>query len=904
MTARASVAGLAFGATVMAMSAVPAEAQTVVQSIVIASEPQPFTADDLLWMEVRVGDIQIAESMNVYASRAGVFVPLAEFSRILDFAVGVFPGQQRAEGWVLSPDRKLIVDLKSRTALINGRTVTFVPNQAALYADDLYVRVDLLEQLLPVKLKPDVSAQVLTVTPSEPLPFQERLAREGRAAALGQGPPPDDVVRLATPYKAFSPPAFDVNLGGQITRDGQDQSRNYDIRAAGDLAFGSFQGFVGSDDEGKIGSVRLLLERKDPDGRALGVLGATRAGIGDVFTPAMPMGAGSSGGRGAYYTSAPLENLDLATPLDLRGELPIGEEVELYVNEVLRAAQSTPIKGRYEFLDVPLTFGLNTIRLVFYGAQGQRHEEVRRVNFGTGQVEAGRLVLRLGAVQQGRAVIDVTDPSPEGESGAARVVAMLDYGVNANLTLSGGAARFTPRGREARSLGLAGVRGSLGGVAAQLNLAYDDLGGSGASLGVAARPFGVSLVGSHAEFAGGFIDETRQMGSGDDDTLLVRASELRAESQVDLRGLKIPVSFEIQRNERRDGSWMMSSALRSSAPIDRFYVSGALAYEREKTATADQERLLGSADVSTLVAANIQFRGGVSYTLSPGASLDTAYATADMQLTESNALRLALTRSFGSQASTNLQVSNLYRAKYFDLAANAAYEIESQEWRVGMQISFGLAYDHQAGGYRFARPGVSSGGSATLNAFIDDNGDGVRQPAETPIPAMVLETPAGAYVTDKHGRAQASGLGDAGKVRLRVNAEGIDDPFLVGGPAVVEFVPRPGRVVDVNYPMQQSAEVELVAKVRREGASRPLSALNIIMTPTAGGAAIKGRSDHAGVIFLEGVRPGTYDLTLDPSQAGPLGLKLAQPVKVVVPPKGGYVRAGDVLIDVVQGTMQ
>ncbi len=282
--------------------------------------------------------------------------------------------------------------------------------QAAIFGDDIYLRTDLIEAILPLRLRADVNAQTLTVIPTIPLPFQERLAREQRAAQIGLGDSAVVAAVVETPYRLFSPPAFDVNLGGQIARDGSDQSRSYDVRMAGDLLYTGFQGFIGSDQDGQLNTARVLFERKDPQGHALGPLGATRAGIGDVFTPSMSLGAGGVGGRGAYYTSAPLEALDLSTPLDLRGELPLGEDVELYVNEVLQATQASADRGRYEFLDVPLTFGLNTIRLVFYGPQGQTRQQVRRVNFGTGQVASGRFVLRMGAVEQDTPVVQLGDP--------------------------------------------------------------------------------------------------------------------------------------------------------------------------------------------------------------------------------------------------------------------------------------------------------------------------------------------------------------------------------------------------------------------------------------------------------------------------------------------------------------
>lgn len=892
------------GFALAAAAAAPAAGQELVRNLVIASDPQPFTANDLLWMEVRTDNVQLAESMNVYASRAGVFVPLGEFSRVLELAVGVFPAQRRAEGWVLSPDRQLIVDLAAQRATLAGRSIAFTPDQAAIYDDDLYVRLDLLEQLVPVKFKADASAQILVITPTEPLPFQRRQERELRRAVLASEPDAESAVRVATPYRLFTPPAFDVNLGGQLTRDGVDQARRFDLRAAGDLLGAGFEGYVGSNDDGEVSDVRLSLTRKDPRGRALGALGGTRAGIGDVYTPSMPIGAAGFGGRGIFYTSAPLESVDLATPLNLRGELALGEEVELYVNEVLQAAQTSPVQGRYEFLDVPLAFGLNTIRLVIYGSQGQTREVVRRINFGDGQIEPGRLVLRMGVVEQGATVVKVGDPLPGLESGAARAVLTADYGVTPGLTISGGFARFTPTGMDARTLGSVGLRGSLGPVATQVDAAFDDQGGQGVTLGMAARPFAISLVGRHSEYSGGFIDETRQLGLASLATLK-RATDFRADGQITTHGVSIPFSLNVKRLEREDDSRMLNAELRASAPVGRFYASSSVAYESESGPAIDQDRWIGATDIGTLASRRLQLRGGLTYELSPQPSVETAYATADWQLSETNALRLGVVRTLEPQSETSFQLSNLWRARTFDVAFNLAYETRSQEWRVGIQLGFGFGFDPTAGRYRMTRPGIASGGSLAVNAWVDENGDGRRQPNEPGVPGIVADTPGGALSTDPDGYALAVGLGDGAAARVRLNTEAVEDPFLVAGPPVLEVVPRPGRTAVIDYPMQRSGEVELSAQlVREDGAPRPLAALNVELVSQAGGAVIQGRSDHAGVLFFEGVRPGAYTVRLQAEQARTLGLTLTRPVSVTVPAGGGFVRGAALQVTVERGTRQ
>jgi hypothetical protein len=177
MRRRLAVAALGIALAVLGSTA-GARAQQVVAGLSEAAAPQPFSPDDLLFMEVTTDGYQLAESMNVYGSRAGVFLPLGEFSRVLGYAVGVFPTEARAEGWVGSRDRELSLDLRRGLASVDGRFITVEPGQAAIYDDDLYVRLDLIEQLLPVRLRADVSAQSLAVSPTEPLPFQQRLARD------------------------------------------------------------------------------------------------------------------------------------------------------------------------------------------------------------------------------------------------------------------------------------------------------------------------------------------------------------------------------------------------------------------------------------------------------------------------------------------------------------------------------------------------------------------------------------------------------------------------------------------------------------------------------------------------------------------------------------------------------
>ena len=859
-----------------------------------------FSPDDLLWLEVRVGDHQVADSMDAYGSRAGVFLPLGQFARVLDLAIGAFPAQGRAEGWILSRDRRLEVDLGEGAARLGDRSIAIGSDQARVFGDDLYLRSDLIEHLLPVRLQVDAAAQVLRVEALEPLPFQARIERSSRLRALSAEPAAVLTRRVTAPYALFTPPVVDVNLGGQITRDGGDASRRFDVRLAGDLAYAGMQVYVGANDNGEISDVRASLSRKDPDNRALGALGGTRVGVGDVFTPSLPIGAAGFGGRGVFYSSAPLETLDIATPLNLRGELALGEEVELYVNEVLHAARSTADQGRYEFLDVPLTHGLNTVRLVFYNAQGKSREVVRKINFGAGQVERGQTVIRLGLVEQGVDVFttgrEVVDP----DAGALRLALQVDHGLSETLTLGGGLGVHTPMWAEQRTFGFVGLRQSLGGAALQIDAALDDQGGKGTTAAASTRLFGASVLARHSEYAGGFIDETRQLGLPATRSLR-RATDIRADGQWRLaNGVVLPLSFEGRRLEQVDGEDSTLLTGRVAAPLRGYYASSSITWERGARTGLTSAVLYGQTDLATLVRSGIQFRGGLSYRLSPDPSVEAAYAALDVDLGERYALRLGAVRAV-STGETSLQASGLWRMRDFDLSLNGGYQVESRDWRIGLQLAASFGYDSVRGGYRPLRPGAATGGAAEFDVFIDENGDGLRSVGEEGVAGVILETPAGTITSDADGRGSISGLGDGARARLRVDTTGVADPFLTGGVADLETTPRPGRAVVVAYPMRRSAEIQAMAvALRADGVARPLAALDLELVSATGTVVATGRTDHAGVLFMEGVAPGRYALQLAPDQAAALGLEIDRPLPVVVNAAGGYIDTGRLVVRVAQ----
>ncbi len=896
MTPRPRLAALALAA---AFAATPLHAEPVValDSGGASAPSAPFTAEDLVLLEVRAGDYILTDALDGYAARSGVFVPLGQLARLLDLAIVVSPPDRRAEGWALSPDKRVLLDLSAESATAGGETFRVDAAQAVLLGDEIYVRTDLLERLLPLKAKADIPSLSLSLAPMMPLPFQERLARESKRKGLGGFNTIEDVLDVETPYELFTPPSADLNLNVEMAGNAPDPTTQYQVRLAGDLLYAGAQLYAGSDSRGELSDVRVVLERKDPEG-GIGPLNFTRAGVGDVFTPALAVGARGAGGRGVYMTSEPLEQPSVLGRIDVRGELELGWDVELYLNELLQGSQATAVGGRYEFPEVPLSYGLNTLRLVFYGPRGERREEVRRLNFGGGLLPKGRSVFRFGAVEEGVNLIEVGDGSDVAGGGLAgqgqwRVIAGFDYGLTTNLSLSTGYARYTPAPGDTRQLVNAGVRTSVAGVALIADGAVDGEGGSAVALTGLGRARGVSYSLRHAEYARGFVDETQSRGS-DVTRPLARSSELRLDGQARLPLLnrEAPASLSLRRDQLANGDAFLQAAARASTTVDGFVVATNFAYTREDQAAGAVDRLSGGMDASGVISDVWRVRVGVDADLAPDFQARTAVLTLDRDFGANRSLRLGVSHAFGDDPSTAVQAAATWRLSMADVTVGGGYDTGTDEWRIGFQLSTGLLFDPLQRRYMPARPGAAAGGNVALLAYVDDNGDGVAQPNERRMPGLKVSGGYREEEADALGRLLIAALGDGAYVRLRVDPESVDDAFMSLPPTTIQFTPRPGRVAVVEYGMRTTSEVELRMLLRdAAGASRGLSALGVQLVDAKGKVAAEGRTEYDGALILEGLPVGVYAVRLDPQQSARLRMSLMEPVSVNVSPGGGFLGA-------------
>ncbi|THD65403.1 hypothetical protein [Phenylobacterium sp.] len=856
---------------------------------VLAIDPRFPTPDPqtLLLLLVQLDNLTLTDGLTAYGSPDDPLLPVGELSRLLELDVDVSPTDGRITGAIGEARRALLIDLPTNSARIGPVSVALKPGDIAVDPGEIYVRASVLAKLLPLTFTVDAASLQMKIGATELLPIQSRLSRLSR---LREGGPKAStpVMRVDTPYKLFTPPSFDVslNLGAQTTAPkGQAQ---YDIRLGGDLLYAGLQAYFGSDQNGRLTSSRILLEKRSLDGDLLGPLHARDVSIGDVFTPGLSIGPRSLGGRGFALSTVPLDQTNVFNRIDLRGELPIGDDVELYVNDVLQGAQQQAVNGQYEFLSVPLTQGINVIRIVTYGPRGQRSEETRVINASGGLLRPGQVTFEFGAVDQNEPLLRISDVNPfvvDRTTGKARLVTDVNYGVTQYLTATIGGAIYTDQLGVQRDLITGGLHTSIAGVAAEVDIAGDNRGGEGVSVDIAGRLFGANTVLRQSEYRGGLLDENNS--EADIDRPVTSRTELDVDQNFRFGNQVIPLSVRALRDVYADGGDAWIGQVRGSASLGSILYSTGFEYDRTTAATGQVDDVLrGFLGISTFRAYKWQVRATLDYEAVPDFRISGLEVVVDRPISNTWSLRFGATERLDAPKDLSLVAGSTTKTKFGDLAFTGQYDTNQNTWRFGAQMNFGLGYNPQAHGYELTRSGPGAGGSVIFHAFLDANGNGKFDPGERPVQGVTIEGGEYKTTTDAQGNAYISGFGAGPTARLIVSIGQIENQSVKTPPTVIEFVPRPGGVTQVEYPMRPTGEVMVNVKLRRPDQQRVgLSATRVRLVDDKG-LAYEGVTEFDGSANFQDLPAGTYHLELDKDQAARLRMHLLAPVTVTIKPDG------------------
>lgn len=831
--------------------------------------------EQLLILEVRLRNYILSDGMFGYLDEGGLILPLGEFARTLEFDVEVDTANGRAGGWFMSPDKLFSVDLLSHSAVIDGRKKEFDAGMVELHREDIFVDTRLLSQWFPVDIEFDTSSQIVKITSREKLPLEQRVERERRrdVALARRGVAETQYEDVETPYRWLSWPMIDFSSTAGFTKDADgesDTSASYNLLAAGDVMKMGSKLFVSGTDRQGVSLVRLEMGRKDPDGELLGPLGATEYVFGDIVTPPLDSIARANLGRGARISSFPLDRTGEFDSVNLVGELLLGWEVELYRNDVLLDFRAARQDGRYEFEEVPLLFGLNVLRLAFFGPQGQRREEVRRVLVGPGQTPPGEFNYRFAVNQQDEYLIPVPDDDqvPDEQQGEVRALMEAEYGVTKNFSLAASASSLAlPGGR--RSYGSAGVRFGWRGLYTRLDLMGASEGGTAGKVGAQlSMPLNLSLLAEHTEL-NDFISERFP----DDGDPTVRLSKLGLHGVIPFGSLfRVPFSITGEHETKESGDTDTRVRNRISTWISRVSLSNRLEWLRSRNAGIETTNATGSLLVGGRLY-RTAVRGELQYGLEPESELTRGILTLERNFSRDTTGRVSADHRFIGDKVTTWSVALSQRFDIVALGLNGAWSDDGAA-SVFLSLSFALGREPRTGDWSMRSRPIAEYGSASARVFLDNDFDGAFGPDDTPIEGALFDVGRGITreSTNEDGVVLLTGLAPWKDVDVVLPPRGLEDPYWVPRTEGYTIESRPGATTITDFPVVVTGEVDGIVYLRQAGENFEVADVALRLLDESGETVSEVRSAFDGFFLFESVRPGRYTVRVDAGQMQRLNL--------------------------------
>lgn len=832
----------------------------------LASDGWVPNEDDRWLFDLRSGQYRLGDGVRGYQTPQGICVDLGDMVLALDLAVRVDKKLRRATGWVFDERRSLVIDRDAGEVQVGSQSyaigATAIRDVPAGWCVDLAS----LNTWLGVPVVADLSNAVLRVDSKEKLPFQ--LAAERRARAAGIRPQASfDLASLPQakrPYQGWATPSVDVVASAGFVSDkkgGSYAQARYEVFAAGEVVGQSFDARLSSDNQGVPDSLRLRLYRTDPEGRLLGPLRATHYAVGDVSLLSTGLVAQSIPGRGAVLTNRPVERPDSFDKTSFRGDLPAGWDAELYRNGQLLAFTAPNSDGRYEFLDVPLQYGSNRFEIVMYGPQGQIRREIKQLQVGIDSIPPQQTWYWAGVAQEN------TDLVEFGRRGGAfrrgwRGTAGIERGLNTRTSIAAYLHSLMIENIR-RTYGEVAVRRSIGPSLLEIAGSYADDGSAAARASWLAA-FGDTNVRADAMRGwGGFVSD-RFVGK------IEGLYSLSVDQSVTLGRTILPLHFDLAKIDRASGASTLEASGRASLSFRALTFTGQLDWARSKVPVGpDPPDNLTATLLANARIGRVRLRGEARFLLS-GASADTRVAVVGEWTGKDDAEWRA---ELGYDRGLDRARAGLgYTRRFNKLQLSGFGEVATGgSVAASLSLAFSFGPKPAGGGWRLSSEKLGGRGQVMADVFMDDNGDGIRQPGEAAVVGVPL-TAGNAFVeasTDKSGRATIDGLEPFRPVMIGIDAGSLPDPYVQPALPGVVVTPRPGVATRVALPMTQAGEIEGVAI--RDGGN-PIEGLSLELVDAEGRVRATTLTEFDGYFLFESVAYGRYTVRMAKASAAALRL--------------------------------
>lgn len=834
--------------------------------------------NDLRILEVKIQSYKFEDFVPAYQYQDVVLLPLGMLTEIMELGVTVSPGY--AEGFVIREDRTFYLDVVRNEIVINGKPEPFDSTLVYDIDGDIYVESNLLGKWLYMDFNINLFSAVMEIKSEEKLPFLKKIEREEKIKKALSRHNADDryYPKHYEPYKMLSVPFLDQSLTlGRQKNKGSDAFNKYQYTTyvSADVLYHEGAMYLSGDEQEGLDSFRLRLGRKDAEGELLGFMKATEYAAGNVTETRVDLINLPS----EIETGISAGNYDLGRQLvydrhRFVGVLLPGWEVELYHNNALIGYQPAPINGLYDFVDIPLLFGNNYFRLVFYGPNGKVREEEQFFQLDQSLTKKGQHNYHFTATDD--------------EDGGERVTVQYDYGLSKNVSTTFNYVDIPLDelgGRKQHQYLKAGLRGFWQAFFFDFNF-YDDLeSGDAIELSLNTR-YGSTVFGLTDVVLNNFFSEEFAATA----TAINRRTTALIDTAIPATFLpRMPIRFELIRDEFASGTERLDFVNTISASVRGFALSNQF---RRITGDSQPSLTTGSLQLSTGIE-RLRLRSTLSYELEPDSSLTNASITADpSQQFSGFQLSFGVNHSLAVNLTEYSVSANKGTGKY-NLSFGARYN-SNDEFNLDMRLSFGFGYEPRRKSWESNALAVANQGSVSARVFLDNDEDGIYSDSDEPLENVGFRLNNGYSDsrTDEGGIVFITGLQPYQPIDVVIAPETLEDPLWTAALDGINVVPRPGNSIVLDFPVFMTGEVDGTVSLNKDGQVFGVGNVEVQLVDKSGRVLQSVETAYDGFYIISKISFGEYFLRISEKQIEALNLQPVnnEPLVLTVedPFKNGY----------------
>ena len=817
--------------------------------------------EDLRILEMHVEQYRLEDVLATYQRKDMLLIPMGALAYILDLAIEVRPGDATAQGFLFNENNTFYLDASRTEVTIRGNTGSYKSGLVYVLEDDIYVDSNLLSTWFGLMIDADLFSSTVKITSDTPFPFIVKMEREERIAKTR--------ARLAVeqpyyphhyePYDLWNVPFIDQTFEA-TRRQGDSQSTNTfrsTTFATSDLLGMSSSLYMLLTDDDELNDFRFTLGKKDPESELLGFARATEYALGSISEPRLKnITIPGDQEPGALVSNFSLGRQEVYDTQRFRGNLLPGWEVELYQNDRLIGYQSVPVEGQYDFQDIPLLYGRNYFRLVFYGPQGQVREQEQFFQLGEALTKKGEHYYRALA--------------SDNERGGHRATAQYDVGLTNRLSASFIAADIpldiSVDTIEQHRYLQAGLLGFWKSFFTTFNVIDDLDGGEALYLDFQTGIGNTVIKFSHIIMQQFFSEEFKPTQQQFKDK-----TEFRIDTAIPPSFLpRIPFSLELIMSDFESGN-------------DRNEINNVISLQTHGLSLSNQLTYVQNSDIQNVftgtfgLSSNIRqygLRGTVNYEFQPETDITIVNLTLRPPVFKNYQFTYGLNHSLRTDL-TEVSASASKSVGSFNLSAGLRYNTDSI-LSLDARFSIGLGREPRENRWVPHALSIAGRGSVSARVFLDNNEDGLFNEGDEPLENVGFTINNGYQQarTNASGIAFITGISEHTSVNLALAEATLEDPLWTPALEGMRIVPRPGQAMQLDFPVFTSGEIDGTVYLTRDGKTVAAGRVSVEVVDQRGRVIESAVTEYDGFYVLSRIPLGKYRIRVSPRQMEQLNLSV------------------------------